>query len=703
MVYAPDGVRTHMRNFFDILEDEPPPQVRSASGTMSSSSDPRTDAEHVLDELSAVDRRQNRSSEDDSSGGSSSWIVVGKTDNQRVAAGPVPFSISTEADANDAEVARRGARARRPPIESETFEPLEDVMEESMVHADSEAVPFAGVPSAVPSHPTLRGEAGSPRRHILTTLGPDPNIQEQVERHLAGQYDYILRYPLQAISTPAHASSRDGGNPQVASESKLYGCNFVGRRPQGESASRYGDGAKSADLSYFIATPVKANTYMLFGLDGRKDKIELFEPLVPQGGGASRVSEFLGQIQEALSPCHSPTSDRSDRSDNITAASSHPVSSWPASVSVPPADNSLEEQEELDEKQKAIKASKAVPAGKQSKPTPKTPSGQASSTVLKRSSHLGQGQSATVRVTQAGKMKPVMPRPASVEVGDQRPERRINSPAQQRASSSLSRVKLAAIRPASRMSLPVKSTKPLTVPNFELPGEAVARRLREQRDAREAKQAEALRASAPPPRPKISRPLARPTFELPGEAISRRKREVREARLKAEEAEERRRREFKARPIRHSMGPTTMPRDTVTSLARQHRGSDDSGISMAGSMKGKRMSLRMPLPNSCAATHPTQGRGSATAVPDDASRTATASTGSSKGSSSTSEAGQQRLRDRKLATRDSINGRGQERERLEREAAVKASRAQAAERSRIAGREWAEKMRRKAMTSSEAV
>lgn len=98
------------------------------------------------------------------------------------------------------------------------------------------------------------------------------------------------------------------------------------------------------------------------------------------------------------------------------------------------------------------------------------------------------------------------------------------------------------------------------MPRFELPG-----------DARQAlQQAEALKAAQASPVRR--RPLARPTFELPGEAISRRKREERDARLRAQEDEERRRREFKVRPVRHSLGPATpQPRDTAASRVRQTR------------------------------------------------------------------------------------------------------------------------------------
>lgn len=152
-------------------------------------------------------------------------------------------------------------------------------------------------------------------------------------------------------------------------------------------------------------------------------------------------------------------------------------------------------------------------------------------------------------------------------------------------------------RPASLLppKPPAKSTKPPTVSTFELPGAVVARRLREQREARLSllgaappptpERSRALAAAGAPPRPKSTKVPTRPTFELPGEAISRRKREERDARLAREAEEQKKRREFKARPVRHSMmGPmptassgnataapastAVYPRETLASRAR---------------------------------------------------------------------------------------------------------------------------------------
>ena len=271
---------------------------------------------------------------------------------------------------------------------------------------------------------------------------------------------------------------------------------------------------------------------------------------------------------------------------------------------------------------------------------------------------------------------------------------------------------------------PAKSTKPPTLPTFELPGEAVARRLKEQREARRSQQVSSEDAAAlaeyfSPAKPhfKSSKPPTRPTFELPGEAISRRKREEREAKLRAEEEEERKRREFKARPIRSSAVPSSYPRETVASRARQSKMLQPEASPEAPS-PSKRHSIAVtsmaratgspakagPLQASSAVT---RGRASLPGSPSTAqmSRTTSTSTGSMHGSTSgqrstvsSEDAAHQRLRGKQIYSRDNGLTADRVRERRDREEAAKTARQQAAERSRQLSREWAEKQRAKAAT-----
>jgi len=292
-------------------------------------------------------------------------------------------------------------------------------------------------------------------------------------------------------------------------------------------------------------------------------------------------------------------------------------------------------------------------------------------------------------------------------------------------------------RPASLLppKAPPRFSKPPTVPDFELPGEAVARRLKEKREARLSQMSEAGSSSLSPskqltPHVKSTKPLTRPTFELPGDAISRRKREEREARLKAQEEEERKRREFKARPIRTSLATGAYPRETLASRARMSKlqQQSEAGSESAAStpVAKKRHSIAVTTSQTVRATHspamvssagsagkagllsatlPSRGR--RTTVMDSqqagASRATSTSTSSIHGGGSTAkgsrisaslsaeEAHLQRQRGKEILARDNRYAADRDRERREREEATKRARQEAAEKSRRLARENAER------------
>ncbi|KAJ0345865.1 hypothetical protein KNSL1_007989 [Colletotrichum chrysophilum] len=267
-------------------------------------------------------------------------------------------------------------------------------------------------------------------------------------------------------------------------------------------------------------------------------------------------------------------------------------------------------------------------------------------------------------------------------------------------------------RPTSLLP-PIKSTKPPTKPSFELPGEAVARRLKEQREARQAQQAQdkaAAAAAEAPQRRKSTKALTRPTFELPGEAISKRKREDREARLRQQEEDERKRREFKARPIRAKLNSASYPRETATSRARQGKASESSEAAQVEQSPSKRSSIIMTPRTQVTRTTSNRspqarGRGlSQATVTSQISRgTSTSTTSMGKRSTlSAEDLEQQKMKGREVFERDNGYLEDKERERRERELNAKLAREQAAERSRQASREWAEKQRRKQLAAANA-
>jgi hypothetical protein len=271
------------------------------------------------------------------------------------------------------------------------------------------------------------------------------------------------------------------------------------------------------------------------------------------------------------------------------------------------------------------------------------------------------------------------------------------------------------VRPVSfiQPKAPVKSTKPPTRPSFELPGEAIARQLKEKREAREARMAARqlsvasetalLAAKAMAPKVKSTKPVTKPTFELPGEALSRRKREAQEARLKAQEEEERKRREFRAKPLPKSIVPSVVPRETVASLARKSIiGFPDAQGTTGDLPVAKRSSIVGVHRPSSTQANVSAPRTRVSSQPGIRKTPVTTSGPSMSGlsmqrSSSRSSTQTQKQKGKEVYRRDARAQEEAERERREKEAAAKKAREEAAERGRQASREWAEKQRRRMM------
>ncbi|KAM5524368.1 carboxylesterase family protein [Fusarium oxysporum f. sp. phaseoli] len=518
---------------------------------------------------------------------------------------------------------------RRSLIDSDSFELLDAVPEESIESSDSDTAPSG--PSALTSH-KLRSPGTTVNSHPL--LDAEPQIGHNLESHLA-------------------------------------------------------------------ATPLIAAEYLALGFDPSQVKMALPPP--PAYELHQNVPLKIPEVIETVEPVSPSLTLISER------GSSYAGSSRTGSFSVPRIEDSFEELDKLEDELEAIKAftqPQRIPVPENTAPSNKhlePPSTGKKPTVSKRASVIG--MSSTVRIKQTERPQLPLRRSTSLVFRDKKQGDSDNMP---NLKPQTARGKLTNSQSAP-LKAPVKSTKPPTVPHFELPGEAVSRRLKEQREARRAQQAEAQKAYAPPPRPKSSKPLTKPNFELPGEAISRRKREEREARLKAQEEEEQKKREFKARPVRHSLMPGSIPRETITSLARQGKLPQDEATKTSTSTKVKRMSMQGPRPPTMSEAPVTQSRGrlSTATSREDLSRATSTSTGSGGGKRTTltaEEAYQLRLRGKEIFQRDNTSfTRDRERERREREEATRLAREQAAERSRIASREWAEKKRRKELAMLESL
>ncbi|KAF4966652.1 hypothetical protein FSARC_5701 [Fusarium sarcochroum] len=592
---------------------------------------------------------------------------------------------------------------RRPTVDSDTFEPLDAVLEESIVSGVSAA---ATTSDSLPlSADQLSPKANPITSHPLANANPQTPTQHQFQNHLAGQFEWVLSFSAPASHTNDHGSHDNGNDDRHESEMQVYGCNLLSREPRSSSPGP-SNSTQEADIFTLLATPLMAQEYLDFGLDLSDIPVNTAKMTLPPPPAYElhqtiplKVPEVV-EVVEAVSPSLTLISERS---------SSYAGSSRNGSFSVPRIEDSFEELDKLEDELEAINAvtqprrialpENTLTSTKHLEP----PSANKKSTISKRASMAG--MSSTVRIKQSERTQPSLRRSTSLVFREKKQDELESTPG---LKPQASRGKLANSQFAS-LKAPIKSTKLPTVPNFELPGEAVARRLKEQREARRTQQADAQKAYVPPPRPKSSKPLTKPNFELPGEAISRRKREEREARLKAQEEEEQKKREFRARPVRNSIIPATMPRETLASLARQGKLPQDDTAKQSGATKPKRVSNVIPraVPTSEAQVSQTRGRLSTATSREDLSRGTSASTGSGSVKRTTLTAEQARqfkIRGREIFQRDNTSyTQDREREKREREEGTRLAREQAAERSRIASREWAEKKRRKEQAMMESL
>ncbi|KAF7552981.1 hypothetical protein G7046_g7236 [Stylonectria norvegica] len=623
-----------------------------------------------------------------------------------------------EAKSIKAKLPSRGPR-RRATIEAETFQPLDAVPEElsdttatsirSSNPSGLDVESSAAVGSPQPPRRQLLGCSSQDlltETHPLLAAEPQGPRRQQIVKHLAGQFEWLISCPPSASSVK-NKESRDENGRGRARGTTFFGCNLLSRRRRSAS-QKINTGCPLADTYTLIATPLDGNAYYSSYLDTAG----------PQAGGVEmavqpppyeqhqttplKVPGVVEVIEQAVSPALTFVSER----DSSVAD----VSPRGGSSSVPRIEDSLEELDKLEEELEAINAvtnsrrvASPIKEPKLNRNLEPLPEAKKSS-LSKRASFAG--QSATVRTKNSDKTRPSIRRSASLIFRNAKDEESQSSP---KPAGQVSGRPPLNFHPSIPRG-PVKSTKPPTVPKFELPGEAVSRRLKEQREARRAQQAEAQEAEVRKAyvRPRSRKPLPKPTFELPGEAISRKKRADHEARLKATEEEERKRRDFKARPVRLSVAPVAEPRATITSRARQNRASqNDDGDHKADVNKSKRLSVSDT--RGSISTRPSQSRGRLSNIPsiEDLSRATSTSTGSVSGKRialSADEAQQLKLRGKEIFTRDNTRFTlDKAQEKKERETMARDARMQAAERTRAASRDWAEKKRQKDQALREAM
>ncbi|KAK7978328.1 hypothetical protein PG996_004371 [Apiospora saccharicola] len=601
-----------------------------------------------------------------------------------------------------------GVHSARPPIRRDTFERLETVPE---VEQRDPPEPEASSVSAGTQH-YIELPAHQFSKHPLALSARKlTSVEEQLAKHRNGHFEWVLTVKVPEIPVPSDDSNKGDSSKPSSVKSLFFGCNILPSTSQPDKV------ASGKDF------PSQTFTLLVTPLEGDR------EPIVttPQEESQSSIAMAVGarpavqatpvkaaqHVPEVRVEEISPPSD--SKRGRVSVASVRVPSNSPPRIEDSVAALDLLE-DELEAFDQAARFEKIV-----SPISDKSP--KSSMQSLSAAAHHSPGavsrmdrtsprpvSSATHRNKPAEpRRSPTMQRSASMVVLDSPKSKEEDKPPLVQAPPKKSTNKgLASLQPPKPL---IKSTKAPTMPTFELPGEAVARRLKEKREARLSMKATAEQAAAPTQstirRTKSARAPTVPKFELPGEAISRRKREEREARLRAQEEEERKRREFKARPIRSGTMPAGIPRETITSRARQKGAlTENVGKSTTPSPK-KRASViitsREPLSHvdnqaQLRGRHLTTTEPSSTSLVRRNTSSSTNSLGSKRGSVSIEEVQQQRLRGKDIFQRDNSFSQDREKERREREAMARLAREQAAEQSRLRSREWAEKQKRKRMT-----
>ena len=224
---------------------------------------------------------------------------------------------------------------------------------------------------------------------------------------------------------------------------------------------------------------------------------------------------------------------------------------------------------------------------------------------------------------------------------------------------------------------------------------------------------------------KSTKPPTRASFELPGEAFARNLKEQREQRLKREEEEEPKPRVFKARPVRISHAPEVKltaaaklrlsmakgepasVHGSASGVAKPRPATRPSAIAMAGQSKRlSTLSVAKPStqPSAEGSTQPSASSSTrVTRGPSLSLSTTTrapSSLGTNRPALTTEESAHQKLKGKEVFGRRKVEIMEREKAKKEKEEATRQARADAAERGRIASREWAEKQKAKKLEAA---
>ncbi|KAI4719874.1 hypothetical protein E4T48_03927 [Aureobasidium sp. EXF-10727] len=226
-----------------------------------------------------------------------------------------------------------------------------------------------------------------------------------------------------------------------------------------------------------------------------------------------------------------------------------------------------------------------------------------------------------------------------------------------------------------------KSTKAPTKATFQLPGEVIAAKLKQEKEERQRRAEENAPKTAyvPPVTQKSTKPVTKATFQLSSDAFAAKMKAQKEARLlKQKEEDEKREKEravFKARPVPKSIAKPAEVRQNAASRARLPSAEiQPNGLRRATSVREPK-----PRPSSF---HPSS---SVTALPPPRPATST----SKRQSLAPSAKGKQ------VFARAKEEQEKEAAEKKDKEEAAKKARLEAAEKGRLASREWAARKKEK--------
>ncbi|KAI5204099.1 hypothetical protein AUEXF2481DRAFT_8166 [Aureobasidium subglaciale EXF-2481] len=236
---------------------------------------------------------------------------------------------------------------------------------------------------------------------------------------------------------------------------------------------------------------------------------------------------------------------------------------------------------------------------------------------------------------------------------------------------------------------PPKSSKPPTKATFQLPGEAVAAKLKAEKEERQKRQEEnggvaAKKAYIPPVTTRSTKPVTKATFQLSSDVFAAKMKAQKEERLKKEKEEEEKREAvrksgFKARPVPRVKEPAVV-RMNAASRARIPSG-ETNGITRTTSVRDSTSLAQKRL----SSFHPTASSSSTAALPPRA-----ATSFQKRQSMAPFVSKGKEVFGRAVATKEK-----EDKEKKEKEEAAKKARAEAAEKGRQASRDWAAKKKEK--------